>query len=251
MDGEGLEPEALAKAAEATCARVLYTLPTFQNPTGRTQSRTRREDIARVARAHNLTIVEDDIYAAFAPSGGPAPLSVIAPERSFYISGVSKVLGPGLRTGYVVAPDDSRFDALVRAASVTAIAPPNFGALIATQWIEDGTADQIAAEVCAEMVARRRLAQDILGASVEIGAEASPHVWMPLSALEAERLARRALRAGVEVTPPSAPIVEPSLLSGLRLCLGSASDQIELARALKLIAIVPGERASNDGGGVL
>jgi DNA-binding transcriptional MocR family regulator len=54
--------------------------------------------------------------------------------------------------------------------------------------------------------------------------------------LAAERLAGRALRAGVEVTPPDAPVVEPGLESGVRLCLGAVPDREALRRGLEIVA---------------
>ena len=64
MDPEGLRPDALEKAIVETGARVLAVLPTLQNPTGRIMSRARRDAIVEIARRHDLTIVEDDIYGA-------------------------------------------------------------------------------------------------------------------------------------------------------------------------------------------
>lgn len=250
MDAEGLLPEALDRAAEASGARVLYTLPTLQNPTGRTLSRERREAITRIARARDFWIVEDDVYAAFAADAPPA-LAMLAPERTFYVSGVSKVLGAGLRTGYLLAPTGEQFDRLTRAVRATVYSPPTFGALIATQWIEDGAADLIAREVRDEVDARREIASTVLGETLEMGAGGAPHVWLPLSELDAERLARRALRNGVEVTPPSAPIVEPSSLSGLRLSLGGVENRGDLERALRVIAAAMRERSGADARGVV
>ena len=190
-----------------------------------------------VARKHDLWLVEDDIYAVYAGANHPPPLAVLAPERTFHVSGVSKSLAPGLRAGYLVTPSGEPLERVLRAVRALAYAPPAFGGLIATQWIEDGTADAIVAEVVAEMTARMALARRILGAAMEPPASvSSPHVWLPMGELDAERLAGRALRGGVEVTPPSAPVVEPGLSSGVRLCLGAARDRAELDRGLRVVA---------------
>jgi DNA-binding transcriptional MocR family regulator len=55
--------------------------------------------------------------------------------------------------------------------------------------------------------------------------------------LAAERMAARALRAGVEVTPPSAPVVDPDLISGVRVCIGAIADRGQMERALRIIAM--------------
>jgi DNA-binding transcriptional MocR family regulator len=250
MDGEGLDPEALERAVLATGARVLYTIPTLQNPTGRSMGRARRAEIVRIARAHDLWILEDDVYAACVVQPLP-PLAALAPERTFYIGGLSKILAPGLRTSYLVAPDIAEAEALARGVRALTYSPPTFGSLIATQWIEDGTADTLAQEVRAEIDARRKLAFQLLGDALELGAGGAPHVWAPMSELAAERLAGRCLREGVELTPPSAPIIEPSLISGVRLCLGAPRDRATLERALGVVASALRNDAAVGSSGVL
>lgn len=235
MDGEGLLPDALDRAA-ANGAKAVFVLPTLQNPTGRIMGAARRADIVAVARRRDLWIIEDGIYSIF--GGDPLPALVeLAPERTIHVSGVSKALAPGLRVGFLLAPLGDLFQRVVHAVRAQFYAPPNFGALIAAQWIEDGSADAIAGEIRDEMGRRLDLAQAILGPAMETPASAfSPHIWLPMDELAAERLAGRALRGGVEVTPPAAPIVEPGLESGVRLCLGAATDQAQLERGLRVVA---------------
>ena len=237
MDEQGLLPEALDRAA-ASGAKVLYTLPTLQNPTGRVMSLKRRGEIAAVARKRDLTIVEDDIYGPFArgDGGGPA-IAALAPERTFYIASLSKMIAPGLRCGYLLTPDEHRFERVIKAVRAFSYAPANFGPLIATQWIEDGTADAIAAEVKRDVAARTQLAVRILGKAIEGPyVKAAPHIWLPMSELKAERVASAALRAGVAVTPASAPIVDSNEISGLRWCIGAPPNLATVERGLKIVA---------------
>ncbi|MBO9709215.1 MAG: PLP-dependent aminotransferase family protein [Caulobacter sp.] len=235
MDGEGLLPDALDRAA-ANGAKAVFVLPTLQNPTGRIMSAARRADIVAVARRRDLWIIEDGIYAVFGGEALP-PLVDLAPERTIHVSGVSKALAPGLRVGFLLAPPGELFERVVHAARAQFYAPPNFGGLIATQWIEDGTADQIAAETVAETAARVEMALRIVGPAIETPASPSAlHLWLPMAELEAERVAGRALRGGVDLTPPSAPIVAPGLTTGLRICLGAPRDQVELERGLRVVA---------------
>jgi len=236
MDHEGLRPDALEEAIVTTGARVLAVLPTLQNPTGRIMSLARREAIVAIARKHDITLVEDDIYGAYAP-GTPPPFAMLAPERTFHVSGVSKTLAPGLRAGFLVAPAAETFERVLEAVRVATYAPPAFGGLIATQWIEDGSADDILAETRDEARIRMDLAKDLLGPALEtVYSDIAPHVWLPMSELEAERLAGRALRGGAEVTPPSAPVVEAGYESGVRVCLGAVSDRGALRRGLEIVA---------------
>ncbi len=236
MDAEGLIPDTL-DAAAAGGPKVLYLLPTLQNPTGRTMSEARRREIAAVARRRGLWIVEDDVYGAY-QSDAPPPLAAFAPDRSFFVTSLSKAVAPGLRAGAVVAPEGGGFEpALLRAVQALSIAGDPLGRMIAVRWIEDGTAAEIAREAAAEVTLRQALARAILGAAVEAPAsQACPHLWLPMPELEAERIAGRALRAGVEVTAPAACAVDTRLVSGLRVCLGAAPDRPTLERGLCAVA---------------
>lgn len=244
MDEQGLMPEALEQAA-AGGARVLYTLPTLQNPTGRIMDAARRADIVAIARKYQLWIIEDDLYSAFAIGNAPPPLAAYAPERCFYINGASKALAPGLRTGFLLVPDEAAMDRVLRLIRARVYSPPALGPLVACQWIEDGSADEIVAETHVEMIARNRIAVDRLGAAMSApGDPRCPHIWLPMPELEAERVAARAMRAGVELTPPSAPLIDPASISGLRLCLGVAADRTQLELALdRIVTALDSSRA--------
>ncbi|MBI1187290.1 MAG: aminotransferase class I/II-fold pyridoxal phosphate-dependent enzyme [Alphaproteobacteria bacterium] len=236
MDDEGLSPEALDRAAAATGARALYTIPTLQNPTGRTMSLGRRRDIVSVARKRGLAIIEDDVYAAYARGWGETvALRDLAPDITFHASSVSKTLSPGLRVGFLAAPDAAWRDAVLRAVRALAYAAPALPALLVTLWIEEGAADAIADEVLAEVQARAALARALLAPDAP-SAPACLHMWLAMGELQAERVAGRALRAGVEVTPPAAALVDSSQVSGLRLCIGAPPDLGTLERALRVVA---------------
>jgi DNA-binding transcriptional MocR family regulator len=237
LDAEGLVPDALDRAAASTGARVLYLTPTLHNPTGRTMGLKRREEIVRVARARDLWIVEDDVYALYAGPKAVTPIAALAPERTLYVSSLSKSLSAGLRVGILLTPGAEPLERVLRALRATAYSAPALGPAIGAQWIEDGTADALAAEVRTEMGRRVRLALDLFGPAAEAPSFASSlHVWLPMPELEAERAAAHALRAGVEVTPPSAPIVDWHGLSGLRVCLGGVEDGADLEAALTVVA---------------
>jgi DNA-binding transcriptional MocR family regulator len=239
LDADGITPDALDAAAATTGARVLYIIPTLQNPTAGVMSAARRAEIVAVARRRDLIVVEDDVYAAHAdPDARPTPLRLLAPERVWHVASVSKSLAPGLRVGWVAPPTPEAREVALRTIRAQCYAVPVLPALIAAQWIEDGTADAIADEIADEIRARSALAWEVLPRGI-LGAPDRPpasHLWLPMSELAAERAAGRALRAGVEVTPPSAPVVDASLASGLRLCLGAPPDRATLERGLRTIA---------------
>jgi DNA-binding transcriptional MocR family regulator len=249
MDEEGLRPEALERAVKSTGAKVLYTMPTVQNPTSRTMSAGRREDIARVVRRHKLWVVEDDTYAMFAPRAPKrlVPLASILPEQCFYLASVSKSLSTGLRVGFLCCPAGRHFDALVKAVQATVYAPSSLGGVFFSQWVNDGSAFMIADEVKAEIERRVALAKTMLGGQIASEIRLAPHFWLPLPELEAERLAGRALRAGVAITAPGLAVVRPDLISGLRVCLGAASDITELTLGLeRLRSVLQDDRSGNE-----
>ncbi|MBI1406632.1 MAG: aminotransferase class I/II-fold pyridoxal phosphate-dependent enzyme [Caulobacter sp.] len=237
LDGEGMIPEALSEAARSSGARAVYVLPTLQNPTARTMSPGRREAIAATARRLDLSIIEDDVYGLYAGPLRHPPIAALAPERTWFVASLSKLVAPGLRAGVVVAPDQPGRERLLLAVEGLLGAGDTFSRMIASQWIEDGTARTIARDNVAEAAARLALALDILGPAAERpSAAASLHLWLPLDELEAERVAGRALRAGVQLTPPDQPLVGAGTTRGLRLCLGAVRERSRLEAALRIVA---------------
>ncbi|MCS6766616.1 MAG: PLP-dependent aminotransferase family protein [Candidatus Protistobacter heckmanni] len=241
MDREGMLPDALDRAAAESGARVLYVQPTLQNPTARTMSAARRAAVAEVARRRDLWIVESDVYGPLAwnaaKSGPEVPISVLAPERSYYASSVSKALAPGLRVGFLMTPDAQRYERACTAMRMACYSISPLAPMLAAQWMQDGTAARILDEMAGEAVARSALAAQLLGPAMETPSfAASLHVWLPMSELEAERVASRALRQGVTVTSPAGVAVPGAGMSGVRLCLNSPPDLATLRRALRVVA---------------
>lgn len=237
LDAEGARPQSLDRAAAATAARVFYTLPTLQNPTARTMGRARRAEIVKIARARDLWIVEDDLYAPYARDLGLPPLAALAPERTLYVSSLSKILAPGLRAGFLAAPAGEIFDRCVRAVRALIHSPAGIGTAVATDWLESGRADDLARDVRAEASARTAMALAALdGVADKPRTTASLHLWLPMRETDAERAVARALTAGVRVTPPGAFAVPGGKgESGLRLCIGSAASRVTLERALSIV----------------
>lgn len=253
MDEEGLVPDALERAAKKTGAKVLYTMPTVHNPTGRTMGRKRREQIAKVVLRHALYVLEDDNYALFhaGKTAAPEPLATIIPDRCFYLGGVSKSLAPGLRLGFLHCPSQAFFEAALRAVRATVYAPPSLGGLFFAQWVEDGSAFAIANGVRDEVGRRAKEAREILGAPWACEIAGAPHIWLPMSEIEAERVAGRAHRAGVTVTPPSAPVVGSAPVTGLRVCLGAAASGAELTAGLERLRTALFPKGEMSGAGMV
>ena len=102
-DDFGLLPEEVAKIADG--ARLLYALPNFQNPTGRTMPLTRRLALVETCARLGLPLIEDDPYGSLSYRAEPLPkMLTMNPDGVIYMGSFSKVLTPGIRLGYVVAP---------------------------------------------------------------------------------------------------------------------------------------------------
>jgi 2-aminoadipate transaminase len=102
-DDHGLVPSSIDAVAEG--ARLLYSLPNFQNPTGRSLSVERRQELVETCARLGLPLIEDDPYGSLSYKGEPSPKMVaMNPDGVIYMGSFSKVLTPGIRLGYVCAP---------------------------------------------------------------------------------------------------------------------------------------------------
>ena len=105
-DDQGLIPESVETALKSGPIQLIYLTPTFQNPTGRTLSVSRRMRLADIIQRHGLLAVEDDPYGDLRYSGSSLPpLKLFAPDNVIYVGTFSKIFAPGLRVGYCVAPE--------------------------------------------------------------------------------------------------------------------------------------------------
>jgi 2-aminoadipate transaminase len=110
MDEGGLIPEALPELIEREKPRFLYTIPNFQNPTGVTLTAERRRALYSIAARYGILVVEDDPYGALRYAGEKIPpvKSLDTEGIVLYHSTISKTIAPGLRIGWVVAPEEIR-----------------------------------------------------------------------------------------------------------------------------------------------
>ncbi|HMP11986.1 PLP-dependent aminotransferase family protein, partial [Hydrogenophaga sp.] len=135
-DAEGVDVEDLQRQSGG--ARFLYVLPNFQNPTGRSMSEARRQALVEAARAIGLPIVEDNPYGdLWFDQPPPLPLTARNPEGCIYLGSFSKVLAPGLRLGYVVAPK-AIMPKLLQAKQAADLHSPSFNQRMVAEVLKDG-----------------------------------------------------------------------------------------------------------------
>lgn len=148
LDDEGMRMDALAAtlerlAGEGRKPRCIYTLATYQNPTGAVMSRRRRLELIELARRHDLPVVEDNCYADVHYDGQKQPaLYALDPDpRQLYACSLSKIFAPGVRLGYIVA----RPPMLEKVAARRNDAGPNtLASAITHEYLKDRLWDHIA-----------------------------------------------------------------------------------------------------------
>jgi DNA-binding transcriptional MocR family regulator len=126
MDDQGLDIDALEQAlASGEPPAFLYTIPTFQNPSGRTLTTERRRRLVELAREHDLLVLEDDPYGLVRFEGETPPtlFELDGGERVMYSSSFSKTIAPGLRVGYFILPPalDQELEALAVSTYITPV----------------------------------------------------------------------------------------------------------------------------------
>ncbi|MFD8072540.1 PLP-dependent aminotransferase family protein [Streptomyces sp. NPDC059718] len=104
---DGIDPMSLELAVVREKAKLLYLVPTFQNPTGRTTTAERRQAVALIAERHGLWIAEDDPYGELRYDGEAEPWIAsheAAADRTVLLGSLSKIMAPGMRLGWLRAP---------------------------------------------------------------------------------------------------------------------------------------------------
>ena len=192
-------------------ARFMYLLPNFQNPGGHSVEGARRNALAGAARAAGVPLVEDNPYGELwfdAPP--PPPIATHWPEGVIYLGTFSKVLAPGLRLGYVIAPPPL-FAKLLQAKQAADLHTPGFNQRIVHEVVRHGFLEQHVPTIRARYRAQRDAMQAALAAHFETeGPRAcrwrvpggGMFFWVELPAgLDAQALLPRAVERGVAFVP--------------------------------------------------
>jgi DNA-binding transcriptional MocR family regulator len=211
LDEEGLDVDALeAELRRGPPASFLYTIPTFQNPSGRTLSTERRRRLVELAREHELLIVEDDPYGLVRFEGEAAPtvFELAGRDGVVYGSSFSKTIAPGARVGYLVLPVDLAA-AVTASATATYITPSLIGEAAVFEFLLRGLLESNLERVCAELRARRdamlaALERELGDSARWSRPEGGYFLWLELgAAVDAQELLGRAEPAGVTFVPGS------------------------------------------------
>lgn len=236
MDGQGILPDAFEKVCRDRDPKVLYVIPSIDNPTTATLPEDRRWSLVEIARRHGVTIVEDDPYTPLREER-TVSIAELAPDITWHIATLSKCATPALRVAYVVAPNATKVLRLAGVLRATILMAPPLMSALASRWIADGTLDEITQAIRKENTGRQKLAATILQGS---GFAADPfghHLWLHLpSHWRAADFAEHADRAGVAIVPASAFATVAHPVEAVRISLGVAPDRGDLEDGLRQLA---------------
>ncbi|HUO70893.1 MAG TPA: PLP-dependent aminotransferase family protein [Solirubrobacteraceae bacterium] len=242
-DDDGLDPEALAELVAEHRPKLLYTIPTFHNPTGRTLPLARRREIAAVAERHGVWIVEDDPYGELRYRGEPLPAIASLPEAqdcTLALSTLSKVAAPGLRLGWVRAPRPLRRP-LTIAKQAADLHSSTVDQAAAARWLATIDLDAHIAALRAAYGARRDALVDGLASALPAGSthnrpDGGMFVWARLpDGWDASDLLPRALDRDVAFVPGAPFFSGPSDPAALRLSF-TAHPPDEIRRGLERLS---------------
>ncbi|KVZ35456.1 PLP-dependent aminotransferase family protein [Burkholderia ubonensis] len=218
VDGDGLDADRLdALLASGTIAqpKLLYTVPTFANPTGATLARERRLKLLRLAVRHRFLIVEDDPYAdlRFAGEALPSMLALAdevdgARDWIVHFASLSKIVAPGLRVGWTIAPAEIARRCVIAKQTVDLCSAP-WTQAIAAEYLADGALERHLPRItdaykrkCAAMCDALR---DGLGDAIEFHRpEGGMFVWARIGAVSSARLLQHAIANKIVFVPGNA-----------------------------------------------
>ncbi len=240
MDGEGLDPEALERELAAGETSFLYTIPTFQNPSGRSLSTERRERVVELARAYGVPVLEDDPYGLVRYEGEPPPSlhELEGGELVTYASSFSKTVAPGVRVGWFAAPAELAARIEARAVS-NYISPPFLTQATVFELIDRGAFEPNLERIKGLLRARRdamldALERELAGEATWSEPEGGYFLWVDLPA-DATGLLARAEAAGVTFVRGSDFFPDGSGSRSARLAFSYASPS-EIGEGVSTLA---------------
>lgn len=239
-DEDGIDPVALEELVVRERPKLLYTVPTFQNPTGRTLSAERRGAVASVAARRGLWIVEDDPYGELRFEGERVPWIASweeARDRVVLLGSFSKVMAPGLRLGWLRAPGEL-LRACVVAKQAADLHTPTVNQLAAARYLADRDLDAHVRRVAGAYRERRDAMVGGLPGVLPDGStwtrpEGGMFLWVRLpSSYDTTALLRQVVRRDVAYVPGAPFFAGEPDRSTMRLCFVTQTPE-EIGEGLR------------------
>lgn len=224
---DGPDMQALDQLCGERRVRAIYCMPTLHNPLGWVLSDSQRQAIVEIARRHDCFLIEDAAYAHLA-EGAPPALVTLAPERTLYVSSLSKSVATGLRFGYLVVPEalTGRIRSQLRANHWSL---PSLVTAMGTRWIADGTVARLEAAQRTEAQQRQAIAQRVFQGMAVVANPGSLFIWLVLpEELRMDRITTALAAHNIAVSKAEAYATTAHAPHALRLGLSSVPlEQLE------------------------
>ncbi|MDQ2909904.1 MAG: PLP-dependent aminotransferase family protein [Actinomycetota bacterium] len=247
VDADGLDVDELERVLEdGPAPAFVYTIPTFQNPTGSTLSEERRRRVAELSGSRALPVLEDDPYGLVRFEGEPLPslFELEGGTNVMYSSSFSKTIAPGLRVGYAIVPP-SLGPGLEELAASTYITPALLAQATVFEFLRRGLFEPNLERVRSLLRARRDAMLEALERELDGHArwnrpEGGYFLWLELpESLDAAELLPRAAESGVTFVP-GADFGGPPSSARLAFSFVSPAEIEEgVKRLAKLVAAAP------------
>jgi 2-aminoadipate transaminase len=236
-DDEGPLPQALREASDA---RFAYLLPNFQNPSGRCIPLARREALVQAAASVGLPLVEDNPYGdLWYDEAPPPPLAAAAGDQAVYLGSFSKVLAPGLRLGYLVAPA-LLYPKLLQAKQAADLHTPSFNQRVVHEVVREGFLQQHVPTIRRRYRAQRDAMEAAMHRWLPAGCRwvrpsGGMFFWLTLpSGLDATALLAKAVDAGVAYVPGAAFYSADARADTVRLSFVTV-DTVRIEEGVRLL----------------
>jgi 2-aminoadipate transaminase len=142
VDDEGMDIERLKQVVSSVKSKLLYVVPTFQNPSGISYSEANRAAVADIINGTDTLIIDDDPYSELRYSGSPrTSFKKLAPDNTILLGTFSKIIVPGFRLGWIVAPP-ALMEKLIIAKQASDLNTGNFVQCVAYQYLKDNNIDE-------------------------------------------------------------------------------------------------------------
>ncbi len=233
MTAHGPNLAELERILRARPVKAIFTMPTLHNPMGWVMGEAARTRLVQLARRHDVLLIEDETYA-FLKQDAPAPVRERAPERTVYVSGLSKSVAGGMRFGFLVAPPQY-LAPIERSLRAMTWSNSTLVTALCGRWLEDGTVTRMEQDKRDDVLLRQNIVDDELTGLHLVRDRASYFVWISLPAdMRADRLAGQLARKGILVACSEAFSTAKVFPHAIRLSLG-ATDLVTLRRSLRAI----------------
>jgi 2-aminoadipate transaminase len=235
-DEDGAIPESLERVLEHAdpFPKFLYLVPNFQNPTGRTLARERRERVVRICERYDLPIVEDDPYGELRFEGADLP-AIVSYESStpiMYLGTGSKIMAPGMRVAWLVIPDREIREKIVLAKQGADLHSGTFAQYVFHEYVSDGAAFDAHVATIARTYRRRRdlMTQAIVGLAREDLRYSRPSggmfLWVTIPGIDTTELLRVSAQQKVVFVPGVSFYPARDVHDGMRLNFSNASEEM-------------------------